>query len=198
MRSGRRKVRSALPGALGEVYLKLALFAVPEDRQIHRIARLVVPQRRDQVTRATHLLRACGDHHVAAPYSDGVGRTTWLDLLDHRSPVYGASELARGLRGQIGEIDAEVGVDGLAVLDQLVRHGDGSVGRYGEADVLRARLARRQVGHVYTDDPALTVCQGAARVTRGDGRVGLDQVDQGSLLHTARILGRDLTPRAAD
>ena len=54
---------------------------------------------------------------------------------------------------------------GLAVLDQLVRHRDGRVRRYGEANVLGARLTRRQVGYVYADDPAFTVCQSAARVT---------------------------------
>src|SRR5215212_3842630 len=89
-------------------------------------------------------------------------------------------------------------MDGLAVLDQLVRHGDGRVGRYGEPDVLGTRLTRRQVGDVYTDDPAFAVCKGPSRVARGDRCVGLDQVVQGCFLHAARVLGRHLTPRATD
>src|SRR5829696_10222493 len=87
---------------------------------------------------------------------------------------------------------------GFSVLDQLVRYGDCRLSRYGEADVLGARLGRWQIGHVYTDDPAFTVCQGAARIARGDGRVGLDQVDQRGFLPPSGNLGRDLTPRAAD
>src|SRR5688572_26116717 len=87
---------------------------------------------------------------------------------------------------------------GLAVLDELVRHGDSRGRRYGEADVLSTRLGRWQVGYVYTYHPAFTVCQGTARVARGDGCVGLDEVDQGRGLRTACVLGGHLTPRAAD
>src|SRR5918994_5711732 len=137
---------SALLGTLREVYLERGLFAVPEDFQLYRIARHVVAQRREQVARATDLLRTCGGHDVTAMYSGVVGRATRLDLFDQSPCVYGASELARGLLGEVREVDADVRVNGLAALDQLVRHGDSGGRRYGEGEVYSPRLGRREVG----------------------------------------------------
>jgi hypothetical protein len=75
-------VRSDLLASHGEIYLEPALFAVPEDFQSHRIARHIVAQRREQVARATDLLRTCGGYDVAALDSGVVGRATGLDLFD--------------------------------------------------------------------------------------------------------------------
>ena len=159
---GRGTARGTLLGSLGEIYLERDLFAVPEDRQVYRVARQVASQRGDQVSRATDLLPASGGHDVTAPYSGVVCGTAGLDLLDQHARVYGAPEPSRGLPGQIGEVDAEVGVRGLAALDDLVRYGGRRGRRYGETDVLGARLARRQVGDVDTDDPPVAVREGAA------------------------------------
>jgi hypothetical protein len=85
------------------------------------------------------------------------------------------------LRGEPGEGDAEVGVGGGAVGEELVGDVGGGGGGDGDAEGDRAG-ARGEVGLVDADDAAGGVEQRAAGVAGGDGGVDLDEVDQRAAL----------------
>src|SRR5215213_10235677 len=167
-----------LAGLFAQRYFQVRLFPVAEDRKGNRVAGRVVAQGPEEVAVSLHPGVAESRDDVSLPYSGFGGPATWHDLLHQRPRVHGQVEVAGVFGAQIGGDEAKVGRRDLALVDQLVSHGYRGVGRDGEAQVLGACLGRGEVGYIYSDDAAVPVGEGTTRVARGDGGIGLDQIDQ--------------------